>query len=265
MTLRPPVPLDVQQILRNEAFFGCCRCGFPIFQYHHIVPYETEHHFRAADMMILCPNCHDMATKGALKEQKQRHFKALSFNRKRGYSKGKLWVSESAGTVLLSGTSLIGEGCFVSVGPKCLVKLDVGPEGSLELSLSLFDKADNLFVDVERNEWKAGDPSLWDLESDYQFLKLRSKPNDVLLEIDARKDALRIRAQLWYQGTKIDCKPSRIIANAPSVKNMTIQGGTMSGYKFAVSADGRASGIVPMSIHPDDPLFGTNARRKKEE
>jgi hypothetical protein len=44
-----------------------------------------------------------------------------------------------------------------------------------------------------------------------------------------------------------------------------IQGGALSGYRIATSADGKSSGIVPMNIHPDDPLFGVNAQRKKEE
>ncbi len=215
--------------------------------------------------MLLCPTCHDMATKGALKEPRQRHFKEHPFNRKRGYSKGKLWVNAPTGTVLLSSTSLIGGGCFVSVGSECLVKLDVGPEGSIELSLVIYDKSDSLLVVVDHNEWKAGDPSVWDLESDYQFLKIRSKRYDVLLEINAQKEPLRIRAQLWHKGTRIDCKPSQMEMSTPTEKNMVIRGGSLSGFRIATSADGKSTGIVPMNIHPDDPLFGVNAQRKKKE
>lgn len=264
MTPRPPVPAEVKRILRQEAFFGCCRDGFPVYQYHHIIPYELEPHFRPEDMMILCPNCHDMATKGAMKESAQRKYKARPHNVKHGYARGKLHVDEAPGTVLLSDISLVGEGCFVSVGQKCLVRLAIGDDGELALSLSLYDKDDSLLIEVEDSEWTAGDPSIWDLESDYQFLKLRSKPRDVLLEIDARKDPLRVRAQLWYSGTRIDGKPSRMTLNTPGVKNFVISGGEMSGHRIAVSADGRASGIVPMNIHPDDPLFGINRTKKAE-
>jgi len=263
MASRPPVPAEVQQILRAEAFFGCCRCGFPIYEYHHIVPYETEHHFRPEDMMLLCPNCHDMATKGSLKEPKQRQFKEQPFNRKHGYAKGKLWVDAPGGTILLSSTNLVGQGCFVSVGPTCLVRIEVGDEGNLELYLALYDKTDKLLIDVDRNEWKTGDPTFWDLEADHQFLKLRSKPYDVLLEINAKESPLRVRAQLWYHGTRIDCKPSRIVMDTPNTKGMVIQSGSLRGSRVAVSADGLASGIVPMNVHPDDPLFGGNAVRKK--
>ena len=215
--------------------------------------------------MILCTRCHEMATKGVLKETKQRHFKENPFNRKHNFSHGKLWVDEEPGTVLLSNISLVGDGCFVSVGGKCLVRLVVGPARNIDLSLSLHNKSDGLLVEVERSEWKAGDPSIWDLESDYQFLKLRSKPHDVLLEIDARKNPLRIRAQLWYQRSRIDCRPSRIVLSTPAVRNMVISGGSLQGQQVAVSADGKAAGIIPSNIHPDDPLFGVNARRKKQE
>ena len=214
-------------------------------------------------MMLLCPNCHGMATKGILKESKQRQFKEQPFNKKRGHSKGRLWVDEPSGTVLLSNTSLTGQGCFVSVGPACLVRIGVGDEGTLELSLTLYDKANTLLLRVDRNECCTGDPSIWDLESDYQFLRLRSKPYNVLLEIDARKVPLTLRAQLWYQGTRIDCKPSRIVMDTPSTKNMLIQGGSLKGFRVAVSADGLSSGIIPMRMHPDDPLFGAKSHEQR--
>ena len=78
MSKRPEVPYPVRRILRQEAGFGCCTCGFPIYQYHHIVPYAHEHHYRPQDMMTLCPNCHAQATAGAMPESEQRHYKANS-------------------------------------------------------------------------------------------------------------------------------------------------------------------------------------------
>jgi hypothetical protein len=35
---------------------------------HHITPRFVEEHFRPEDMMALCPNHHDEATKGAMLE-----------------------------------------------------------------------------------------------------------------------------------------------------------------------------------------------------
>jgi hypothetical protein len=243
MNDRPPVPADVAQALRAEAFFGCCRCGKAIIQYHHIVPYAQEQHFRVADMMVLCVECHDMAKKNVLKESKQRQFKANPHNKKHGYVKGLLYVNERAGAVLLSETSLVGSGCFVSVGEKCLVRLGVGPGGSLELSVALHGKDGEPILTIERNEWTAGDPKLWDLVSDYQVLKVRSKPYDVLLDINAKKEPLTVRGRFWSCGTLLDCKPSRMVVNTPAIKNMSVQGGTMSGAQLVVSRDGKMIGF----------------------
>jgi hypothetical protein len=240
---RPPVPADVAQTLRAEAFFGCCRCGKPIIQYHHIVPYEQGQHFRVPDMMVLCVECHDMATKGVLKESKQRQFNANPHNKKHGYVKGLLYVDEPAGAALLSETSLVGSGCFVSVGEECLVRLGVGPDGGLELSVALYNKEDEPILTIERNEWIAGDLKLWDLISDYQVLRLRSKPYKVLLDINAKKSPLTVRGRFWSSGTLIDCKPSRMVVNTPAIENMIVQGGRMAGARFVVSKDGKMIGI----------------------
>lgn len=49
------MPLPVKRKLRQEAGFGCCKCGRPIIEYHHIIPYSNDDpHFRVEDMMCLC-------------------------------------------------------------------------------------------------------------------------------------------------------------------------------------------------------------------
>ena len=40
------IPDRIKRQLRQEAGFGCCKCGFPIYDYHHIVEFSEEKHFR---------------------------------------------------------------------------------------------------------------------------------------------------------------------------------------------------------------------------
>ena len=80
-------PDPIKRQLRQEAAFGCCVCGFPILQYHHIVQWKDDQHFRPEDMMVLCPNDHDRATKGAFPEAEQRRWKANPYNKERGLAK----------------------------------------------------------------------------------------------------------------------------------------------------------------------------------
>jgi hypothetical protein len=72
------VPEPVKRQLRQEAGFGCCKCGLPVFQYHHIIPREVEDHNRPEDVMVLCPNHHWEVTSGAMLEDEQRRYKARS-------------------------------------------------------------------------------------------------------------------------------------------------------------------------------------------
>ena len=51
-------PEGVKRLLRQEAGFGCARCGHPYLEYHHIIPYKDDQHFRSEDMVCLCGNCH---------------------------------------------------------------------------------------------------------------------------------------------------------------------------------------------------------------
>jgi hypothetical protein len=258
---RPPVPPDVQQQLRSEALFGCCRCGRQIYQYHHIIPYEVEHHFRPEDMMVLCPICHDMATKKVLRETDQRKFKANPFNRKHGFASGLLSVPTEVCALLLGQNTLMGTGCFIRVDETCLLSLHPGPERQLQISAAIYNRADELMVLIERNEWMTGDPTPWDFESDYQYLKLRSKTNDVLLELRADKQPMRIRAKLWRRGISIDARPSQILINGGPTQGMTMSGNTLQNWCLAISSHSGAGGIVPMDLHPADPLWGPPPKR----
>jgi hypothetical protein len=109
---------------------------------------------------------------------------------------------------------------------------------------------------IERNEWMSGDPAPWDLESDYQYLGLRSKPYDVILEIHAQNAPLRLRAQLRRRGVEIECSPNRILVNGGPLKGMVMTGNRLAGHCLAISSHSGAGGIVPMNLHPADPMFG---------
>ncbi|MCU1280997.1 MAG: hypothetical protein JWM53_4543 [bacterium] len=191
---RPQTPASVKRELRQEAGFGCCACGLPIYQYHHIVPWETEHHFHTTDMMILCPNHHDQASKGALPEDEQRRYKAAPYNIGRGYAEGVLRVGQRYCAVEAGGgVLLVGDGAWIEVDGEAILTLGLGERGILLLTLMLYDESDNLAAHVEDNEWLAGDASTWDMESDWQRLTLRSAPRQIVLRIDARGEPMRLR------------------------------------------------------------------------
>ncbi len=66
-------------------------------------------------MMVLCPGCHDMATKGALSVERQRKFKSLPHNVKKGYASGLLHVLHPYPAFAFGSNVVITEGPILSV------------------------------------------------------------------------------------------------------------------------------------------------------
>jgi hypothetical protein len=208
---RPTVPETVKLELRQEAGFGCCKCGRPVFEYHHIVEYADEAHFRPVDMMVLCPYCHDEATKGAMTIAEQRSHKTSPFNIRQGMSEGLLKINQDSCELESGSIRFIARGDILRVDGEPLLALRKDAYGALELSVSLYDRDDRLLVRIVRNEWIADeDPLPWDIEADFQYLRIRSKKRDIRLEIDARSRPIALRANLWRKGQNIELSPKHL-------------------------------------------------------
>jgi hypothetical protein len=200
------IPEPVKRIVRQEAGFGCCKCGLPIIEYHHIVKDSKK----PEDIMLLCPTCHTEATVKAMPEPEQMFYKANPFNIKAGYVEGMLKVNQDTPVVNVGTNQFIGEGDFLLVDGENLLSITVN-EGRLELSMKLFDQKDQLVAKIERNEWISGDALPWDMESSFQWLRIRRKIRDIELEIDARKYPFDIRADMWRKGVNFQLSPDSIM------------------------------------------------------
>jgi len=66
-------------------------------------------------MMVLCPACHDIATKGALSVEKQRKFKASPHNVKKGYASGLLHLLHPHPAFAFGTNVVISEGPILTV------------------------------------------------------------------------------------------------------------------------------------------------------
>lgn len=190
---RSPIPEEVKREVRQQAGFGCCKCGFPITQYHHVVERSED----SKDIMLLCPNHHWEATSRAMTREEQLHHKLNPINIEKDRVQGLLKINQKVPVVTLGTNQIIGEGDFILIDNESLLSLSV-KSGVLEISTKLFDPAGQLIAKVENNEWISGDPFPWDLQSDYQWLTIHHKRRAIALEIDATVFPLRLRANLWF-------------------------------------------------------------------
>ena len=203
------IPEPVKLQLRQEAGFGCCGCGSPILQYHHIIPWADEEHNRPEDMMALCPGCHDKCTKKAVTEPEQREWKAHPFNIAKGYVDGLLTVTQPTCIVSLGTCTAGGPSVLFSINGTSLLELTV-LNGRLAISLTLYGPKNVLLAEIVDNEWIAGDPSTWDIMADYQKLKIRLKSGDVRLDIDATQTPMRLKAKLAKDGKLLVIRPTGV-------------------------------------------------------
>lgn len=229
MNRKPPA--DIARSLRQEAGFGCCVCGHPIFQYHHIVPWAADQHFRVEDMMVLCPNHHGMATQGALPEPKQREFKGNPKNIREGRVRGNLAMQQTYCAVKIGTIILVNEGPFLRINGEDLLSCHL-VEGQLEISLKLYSERGDLLLEIARNEWVSGDPMPWDFEGGYRLLTLRQRAGKISLNLDVRAIPAELRAEFWHQGKYIKCDPNQInLGSQPakvSLQNFAFVGGPIS-------------------------------------
>ena len=202
------MPDPVKRLVRQEAGFGCCKCGHPIIEYHHIVPGSDD----PQDIMILCPICHHEATVGAMTEKEQQNYKSNPYNIEMNYVEGKLKVNQKSPVILIGTNQFIGEGDFILVDQESLMSLKIN-SNILELSVKLYDQNDQLLANIENNEWISGDSMPWDLESSFQWFKIRHKLRDIALEVNAKDIPITIRANFWRKGQNFKLGPNEILFN----------------------------------------------------
>lgn len=214
-------PAEVARTLRREAGFGCCSCGKPILQYHHIVEWAADHHFRPEDMMVLCPNHHDQATKGAMPEAEQWALKENAWNIRHQRVKGLLAVRQGYCAVGFGTVSWVGEGPCLRIDGEDIFGLTLD-DGNLAISLRLFNKDGERLVEIVRNEWIAGDPLPWDIEADWQSLTIRNKARNISLSLNAKTIPLELRAQFWLNGRQIECSPDGVTISVAQTRGKVI-------------------------------------------
>lgn len=197
MAKRPDIPSEIRRQLRKETLFGCCKCGNPILEYHHIKPYHIVKCHNPADMIAICPNCHHSID--SYTEAQQRSFKENPYNKSKDNPKGQLVVPQNICAVTTGTLFLLGDGPIIKSGNETYLEIFVSEQGLLEISLKLFDKANNLILEIERNDWKKGNTSVWDIEFKHKskLLEIKEKKGVINLKVDAHKLPVEIQGKFW--------------------------------------------------------------------
>jgi hypothetical protein len=142
----------------------------------------------------------------------QRKLKASPHNIQQGRAKGLLEVYQDYCAANFGSVTVVGEGTFLTVDDEELLGFNIS-QGTLEISLRLFNEKNELLLQIDRNEWVSGDPRPWDIEADWQVLTIRERARQISLSLDAREVPLELRAELWHNGKSISLGKDGISIN----------------------------------------------------
>ncbi len=205
---RPPTPLAVERQLRQESGFGCARCGHPYIEYHHIIPFAEEPHFRPGDMVALCGNCHPAVSN--LGRDMQYAIKNDPHNMKRGTFQGALEYDKrelvfKVGGCWYENVPIILQFSHVPIISCSLI------EGQTKVSLNLFDDTGKLRLAVLENNVVFRINDMWDFEYAHNLAVARYAHRDIALRMDFRGAEAIIEGKIWLGNQQISLGPNESI------------------------------------------------------
>lgn len=182
------IPEKIKLQLRSEANFGCCKCGSPILEYHHILQWSQVKRHKADDMMVLCPLCHTSIDSYPV--DKQRDFKLNPFNKINTPSGGEIIAFQQKTIVELGGLSIIGDGPILSEEGQTFFGYRISEDGAFLISLTLKDPSGNVILIIFENEWIRGNLDVFDFEfrAGSKYLSITEKEGSSKFQIDTRND-----------------------------------------------------------------------------
>jgi hypothetical protein len=220
MASRPAVPNDVKRQLRQEAGFGCCACGHPFIEYHHIIPYSEERHFRADDMMVLCPNHHHLCTADALSEAEQRKLKNRPKNIVDDLVRGVLFVNTGRLEVELAGGRAINTPRLLTFRGQEILGARLSDDNRLLISSVIQNPKGEVIARLVENEWQVVPSAVWDFEVGPQKATVRSAAREIAFEVDTRNDKAHLRGQWFLGGEPIVFSPSGATIGKTVIRGM---------------------------------------------
>lgn len=195
MSNRPRVPEQVKRQLRQESYFGCCKCGCALIEYHHIIPWQEEKHFRPKDMMVLCPNCH--AEIVTFPKNKQYEMKQEPYNKTNGNPMGQLYNHQKELSLEVMGNKFTNTPILIFMDDEPIIGLTKDNNGQVGINATIYGESDDLLVTIKNNEWCSYTDTVWDIIHRPNYLKVNSQSRKILLEVCLDRAPPALRGEFW--------------------------------------------------------------------
>lgn len=214
------IPADIRRQLRQESGFGCCVCGTPFVEYHHIVPWSEKQHNDPEHMIALCPTHHAEVAK--LKRQQQYDLKLSPHNIRTGRMRGKLISAETEPRFIVGSCTYINTPKVLTYYNITLINYEI-IDG--ERSLSLYFPDSNFWPElrITNNQIIANPNNFWDIDFHHNLATFRKKKGRKFLEIDFREPVAQLNAHLEIRGEVLRLSPSETNVGSMTLKDVTLK------------------------------------------
>lgn len=218
---RPSSPRAVARILRQEAGFGCAKCGHPYIEYHHIIPWSEERHFRSKDMVALCGNCHPAISR--LDRDAQYAVKSSPYNVTNSTVSAPIF-SKNKEIILRAGSNYF-------IDPMSIIRFhdtDIlairGGENGVEVDITLLDERLNQLLIVRNNEILFRENDIWDFEYSHNRIVTRYAPRKIAMDLDFRDDVVEVKGTFQVGDALVSISEDTFQAFGIKAQNSTFMG-----------------------------------------
>lgn len=229
------IPASVKREVRQRCGFCCVRCGFPIFEYHHIEYWSKTQTHKASEITCLCPDHHEMVHKNLLKIQQVKRDNENPCQIRNGPSKNIFNFEGDSCKFSIGGCTFIPDHPMKDDDLLIPLVVDNIPIVFFRkygqqylLGINLFDEENNKCLEILNNEFVSS-IGAWDMTIDGNTLTLRSAPRKILLEmkVNPPDEIVISKARIFLNGIDITIENGLTVNNANhSFSNGTI-GGTL--------------------------------------
>ena len=215
---REAIPAAVKRQLRQESGFGCCHCGHPFIQFHHIIPYAEDPHMRPEDMMAVCGQCHYLLTVGAISETEQRNWKSRPKNVVDNCVLGTLYVTTEKLRVQFGSGLAVNTPSLLSIDEnQDIVRIERSDDNRILVSAYIQDDNGDCVGIINKNEWQAVPEKIWDFETFPKRAIVRSAPRKISFEVDCRGEDIFLRGEWYFGGLRVSFSPSQCLVGGASL------------------------------------------------
>lgn len=227
MSDRPEIPKKMKRELRQEAYFGCVKCGCPIIEYHHIEPWSKVKKHEKNNLVVLCPNCHREANTGMYFKEKVEEDKKNPINKQTRFVQKVIMLRKFDDIKLkLGGLEISKTKSVLNVMGIDLIFFNIGEKGEALLNAVFFDKDMRLIAKIQDNEWKAFIfEDLWDIQYSPGHLKINLKEKRVFLELRVKGHDIIVKTRMYIFWNEIIASEDKLKINNTEFINCRLVGG----------------------------------------